>query len=189
MLFGGSDEARYAQHVLFVPTNVVAVVGALLLLWALPLVYASPRTRGLGVIGRLGTALIFIAGSLFGVFSSLMGAILLPYLATRIPGMFSDSGPAGLLVFFMVATLCLVLGAILLAVPMVRGRVFTRWTGYVLLASAVFGVVGFLVSGPSTTPLPGIIAQALNTFLLFVGLGWMGYHLITMPRSEEALAS
>lgn len=190
ILFGGSDTVHYAQHWLFVPTGIVSVVGAILVLWALPLLYASPRAQGLGVLGRVGTVLIFIAACAFGIFVSVLDALVFPYLALHAADTLGqNSGPPGFFVFFIAAQFCLVLGAILLSIPLMRGKAFSRWPGYVLLASGVLGVVGFLLSGPGTSSEIGIIAMGLNAFLLFIGLGWMGYDLLTMPRSEEALSS
>lgn len=189
ILFGGDDIGRYAQHALFVPMNLVFVAGGILLLWGLPLLTASPRAQGLGWLGRVGSFLIFIGGCLLGIGFSVLSAILLPFLATRLPSVFSDAGPAGFLPFFVVATACLVVGAILLSIPLMRGKAFSRWPGYVLLASAVLGIAGFFLTGPVSTGLLGIVVQGLNAFLLFVGLGWLGYEMITMPRAEEALSS
>src|ERR671936_552286 len=100
VLFGGDDTSRYAQHSLWVPTNLVSVAGAILLLWGLPILYANARARGLGWLGGVGSFLIFIGGSMVG-----------------------------------------------------------------------------------------IIVEAVNSFLFFVGIGWLGYEMITMPRAEEALSS
>jgi hypothetical protein len=189
LLFGGDDVNRYALHALWVPTNLVFVAGAILLMWGLPLLTAAPRAVGLGWLGRVGAFLIFIGAALFGIGFSILGAILLPYLATRVPSVFSDNGPSAFLPFFVIATACLVIGSILLAVPLVRGKAFSRWPGYVLLAAAVLGVAGFVLTGPGSTSTVGIVVQGLNSFLAFIGLGWLGYLMITMPRSEEALTS
>ncbi|MDR0360813.1 MAG: hypothetical protein LBJ87_15305 [bacterium] len=189
VLFGGDDTTRYARQALWVPTNLVAVAGAILLLWGLPMLYANVRARGLGWMGSAGTFLLFIGGSMFGIFFSLMSAIFMPYLATRVPNLLSDSGPAGLFPFFLVATIALILGSIFLAVPLVRGRAFSRWPGYVLLVSAAAGIVGFFLTGPGSTSVIGIAVEGLNSFLLFVGLGWLGYTMLSMPADREALNS
>ncbi|HYZ01660.1 MAG TPA: hypothetical protein VFA92_09210 [Candidatus Binatia bacterium] len=189
VLFGGDDTARYAQQALWVPTSLVSVAGAILLLWGLPILYANARARGLGWMGGVGSFLIFIGGSMFGIFFSLLSVIFLPYLVTRVPNILSDSAPAGLFPFFLIATIALILGSILLAVPLVRGKAFSRWPGYVLLVSAAAGIVGFFLTGPGNTSLVGIIVEGVNSFLLFAGLGWLGYEMITMPRAEEALSS
>lgn len=35
----------------------------------------------------------------------------------------------------------------------------------------------------------GIAVEGLNSFLLFVGLGWLGYTMLSMPADREALNS
>jgi hypothetical protein len=192
VLFGGDDLNGYAQHGLWVPTNLVAVAGAILLLWGLPLFAASPRAQALGWLGRAGSFLIFIGGALFGIFFSMLSAILLPYLATNAPDVFGGTNsdfPSGFFAFYVTASLCIVVGSVLLAVPLVRGLAFSRWPGYVLLAAAVAGVVGFFLSTPDSTPLIGVIIAGLNSFLLFIGLGWLGYQMNTMPADKEALSA
>lgn len=187
VLFGGSDEVHYAQHVLFVPTGLVSVAGGLLVLWALPLLYGSPRARGLGTVGRVGTVLVFLGASAFGIFLSVLSAMVLPFLALHAPGVLGQNGPPGFFEFFLAAEFCVVLGAILLSIPLVRGKAFSRWPGYVLLASAVLGILGFVIQGPNSSSEIGIIASGLSSFLLFIGLGGIGWHLVSRPTPREAM--
>jgi hypothetical protein len=190
VLFGGDDINRYAVHSLWVPMNLVFIAGGILVLWALPMLTTSPRALALGWLGRVGAFLIFIAAALFAIGFSVLSTIVLTYLATSFPAAFAnDNGPAGFLPFFVVAQACLVVGSVLLAVPMIRGKVFSRWPGYALLVSAAAGIVGFFAGFGDSVSLLGIILGALTPFLLFVALGWIGYHMITMPADKEALSS
>src|ERR1700694_1483203 len=118
ILFQAQDPRPYAHNALFVPTNLASVVGGLLLLLGLPGTYAIQARRA-GVLALVGTALIFIAGTLFSTFLPLTSAILLPYLVDKAPDVFKDtSGPPGLFPFFIVATGSFTVGLILLAIPM-----------------------------------------------------------------------
>jgi hypothetical protein len=189
VIFGGDDINRYAQDGLWVPMNLVFVAGAILLMWGLPLLTASPRALGLGWLGRVGSFLIFIGAALFGIAFSVLSAILLPFIATRLPSVFSDDGPAAFFPFFVIATACLVVGSVLLAVPLVRGKALSRWPGYLLLVSAAAGVVGFFLTAPGSVVGVGIVLEALTSFLAFIGLGWIGYEMIRMPADKEALSA
>jgi hypothetical protein len=179
LLFSGNDPTPYAGNALFVPVNILSAVGTALLLLGLPVLYLS-RPEGWGVLGLVGFVLVFATGLMFGVFFSLLGALLLPYLAQQAPATVKGNGPPAFFPFFILGTVFQVLGLLLLAVPIVRGFVAERWVGYVLLAAAVLGVVGFFLGGSSgpTNPLVALVGN-LGTLLLFVALGWLGYLLWT----------
>jgi hypothetical protein len=179
LLFSGNDPTPYAGNALFVPVNILSAVGTALLLLGLPVLYLS-RPEGWGVLGLVGFVLVFATGLMFGVFFSLLGALLLPYLAQQAPATVKGNGPPAFFPFFILGTVFQVLGLLLLAVPIVRGFVAERWVGYVLLAAAVLGVVGFFLGGSSgpINPLVALVGN-LGTLLLFVALGWLGYLLWT----------
>lgn len=176
LVFSGNDPTPYAGNPLFVPTNIVSVVATSLLLIGVPVLYLS-RPEGWGVLGLIGFVLIFATGLMFGVFFSLLSALLVPYLVQHAPDTLKGNGPPSFFPFFIIGTVCEVVGMVLLAVPMIRGYIAERWVGYVMLAGAVFGVVGFFVggSGPSN-PLIALVGN-LSSLLLFVALGWLGYML------------
>ena len=177
LLFTGNDPTPYAGNALFVPVNILSVVGSALLLLGLPVLYLS-RPEGWGVLGLIGFVLIFATGLMFGIFFSLLGAVLLPYLVQAAPATVKGNGPPAFFPFFILGTVFEVLGLLLLAVPIVRGFVAERWVGYVLLAAAVLGVVGFFIGGGSgpANPLLALLGN-LGTLLLMVALGWLGYLL------------
>ena len=177
LLFTGNDPTPYAGNALFVPVNILSVVGSALLLLGLPVLYLS-RPEGWGVLGLIGFVLIFATGLMFGIFFSLLGAVLLPYLVQAAPATVKGNGPPAFFPFFILGTVFEVLGMLLLAVPIVRGFVAERWVGYVLLAAAVLGVVGFFIGGGSgpANPLLALLGN-LGTLLLMVALGWLGYLL------------
>ena len=189
LLFSGNDPTPYAGNPLFVPVNLLSVLGTALLLFGLPVLYLS-GPEGWGVLGLIGFLLVFATGLMFGVFFSLLGALLLPYLVQHAPDTVKGNGPPAFFPFFIVGTVFQVVGLLLLAVPIVRGFVAERWVGYVLLAAAVLGVVGFFLGGGSgpTNPLIALIGS-LGTLLLFVALGWLGYLLWTAhTRLRDRLA-
>jgi hypothetical protein len=179
LLFAGNDPTPYAGNALFVPINILSTVGAALLLLGVPALYLS-RPEGWGVLGLIGFVLIFATGLMFGIFFSLLSALLLPYLVQHAPSTVKGNGPPAFFPFFILGTVFEVIGLLLLAVPIVRGFVAERWVGYVLLAAAVLGVVGFFVGGGNgpSNPLLSLFGS-LGSLLLFVALGWLGYLLWT----------
>src|SRR3979411_3221982 len=166
LLFAGNDPTPYAGNALFVPINILNVLGSALLLLGLPVLYLS-RPEGWGVLGLIGFILIFAVGLMFGVFFDLLGALFVPYLVQHAPDTLKGNVPPAFFPYFIAGTLFEVVGMLLLAVPIVRGVIAERWGGYVLLAAAVLSVVGFFLggNGPSN-PLIALIGN-LGTPLLF----------------------
>ena len=141
----------------------------------------------MGTAGLVGAVLIAVTGMIFGVFFGLFSVLLQPYLAAQAPQLLSGDGPPALFPFFILGTVLQVIGSILFALPMLRGRMLPRWPGYALVVSAIFAIVSFFLSGPGspTTPLT-ILANLLPPALLIIALGWLGYLLWTgSPRTSE----
>ncbi len=131
--------------------------------------------------GLIGTILIFVTGIMFGEFFPILSGVVVPFLVQQAPDIFKGQGPPAFLPFFIVANLAFVAGSILLAIPMLRGLVYARWPGYLLIAVAVFGVVGFAVgfavgNGPSSNAFVGVLGN-IAPLILFVVLAWLGYAL------------
>ena len=149
VLTAGVDPAVSAQAGLWVPVNALGALGAALVLLGLPTVYARIAGQG-GLPSLIGFALIEVSWTFFGLFLSLYGALVLPWLAEEAPSLVSADAPTpeGVVVAFAVGLLAWLTGAALLAVPFVRGQVRPRWVGYVLPASALWVSVGTLVVAP-----------------------------------------
>ena len=175
LLFPDNSNPTYAINPLYVPLNLLATIGTILVLLGLPALYAH-RARELGVIGLAGTVLIALTGMMFGVFFGLFSVLFAPYLATQAPQLMTGDGPPALFPFFILGTLAQVCGSVLFALPMLRGRMLPRWPGYALVISALFAVLSFFLSGQGspTTPLT-ILANLLPPLLLVLVLGWLGY--------------
>jgi hypothetical protein len=178
VLTAGVDPAVSAQAGLSVPVNALGALGAALVLLGLPAVYV--RMAGGGRLpGLVGFALISAAWMFFGVFLSLYGALVLPWLADQAPSLVAESAPTplGFVVAFALGLLAWLLGAVLLAVPFVGGRMRPRWVGYVLPASALWVLVGSLViapRGPASNLAVNLLSN-LGPVLLLIGLGYLGF--------------
>jgi hypothetical protein len=177
-LFPGNDPHQYLTTLWLVVT-LVGFIGSLLLLLGLPGIPALQASRA-GWLGFIGFILTFIGGFLFTSFS-VVTLLVLPWLAQVAPKLAAESGPPAIFVFFLVAGILFALGGILLGIAVMRAGILPRWAGLLLLIGAVLNLVTF--------PLNGILSSIIGTvaFVLFaVGLGWMGYALMS-ARSMEAV--
>ena len=178
VLTAGVDPTVSAKAGLWVPLNALGALGAALVLLGLPAVYAPMAGWG-GLPGLVGFALISAAWMFFGVFLSLYGALVLPWLADEAPRIVAASAPTplGFVVAFALGLLAWLLGAVLLAAPFVGGRVRPRWVGYLLPASALWVLVGNFViapSGPASNLAVNLLSN-LGPVLLLIGLGYLGF--------------
>jgi hypothetical protein len=178
VLTAGADPAVSAQAALWVPLNALGALGAALVLLGLPAVYAGMAGQG-GLPGVVGFALIEVSWMFFGLFLSLYGALVLPWLADQAPRLVAASAPTplGFVVAFALGLLAWLVGAVLLAVPFVRGQARARWVGYVLPASALWVLVGNFViapGGPASNLAVNLLSN-LGPVLLLIGLGYLGF--------------
>ena len=178
VLTAGVDPAVSAQAGLWVPLNALGALGAALVLLGLPAVYVRMAPQG-GLPGLVGFALIEVSWMFFGLFLSLYGALVLPWLAEQAPSLVAGSSPAplGFVVSFALGLLAWLFGAVLLAVPFVRGPAWARWVGYVLPASALWVLVGSFViapGGPASNLAVNLLSN-LGPVLLLIGLGYLGF--------------
>ena len=178
VLSAGVDPAVSAKAGLWVPLNALGALGAALVLLGLPAVYARMAGQG-GLSGLVGFALIEVSWMFFGLFLSLYGALVAPWLADQAPRLVAGSSPTplGFVVAFALGLLAWLLGAALLAAPFVGGRVRPRWVGYLLPASALWVAVGTLVvapGGPASNLAVNLLSN-LGPVLLLIGLGYLGF--------------
>jgi hypothetical protein len=92
VLSAGVDPAVSAQAGLWVPLNALGALGAALVLLGLPAVYVRMAPQG-GLPGLVGFALIEVSWMFFGLFLSLYGALVLPWLAEQAPSLVAGSSP------------------------------------------------------------------------------------------------
>jgi hypothetical protein len=178
ILFPNQSDPTYAANSLYVPLYLAGFVGAVLLLLGLPGLGVEAARR-VGLPGLLGVVLLILAVAMFGVFFTLLQAIIFPYLAERAPQIIADeTGPPGFFPFFIIGTLALVVGSLLLALPLLRGRFRPRWVGYALVGTAFLSVVTFLLNEPDSSAITlNTLVDLISTDLLFVALGWLGAEL------------
>jgi hypothetical protein len=77
---------------------------------------------------------------------------------------------------FAIGFFAWLIGAVLLAIPLVKGPARTRWVGFLLPASALWALVGSLViapDGPASNLAVNLLSN-LGPVLLLIGLSYLG---------------
>jgi hypothetical protein len=182
VITAGLDPSASAQKDLWVPINMLGVLGAMLVLLGLPAIYVRVAEKT-GLAGLIGTALIALAWMFFGLFLSLYAVLVLPWLAIRAPALVAASAPlpAAFLIAFTIGLTAWITGAVLLAVPFIRRRLHPQWIGYLLPASAIWMVIGSLViapSGPASNLAINLLSN-LGPVLLVIGVGYLGSQMLS----------
>ena len=176
----GVDASVVAEQGLWMPVNVLGVICVVLVHLGMPAMYARVAAKA-GVFGLAGVALIAVAQMFFGLFLSLYGALVSPWLAAKAPSLVAASAPlpAGILVAFAVGLVAWFAGGVLFGIPLIRGRVGPRWVGYLLPASALWVVLGDVViapGGPAANLAVNLLSN-LGPVLLLVAIGHLGFQM------------
>lgn len=177
LVTAGVDPATVAQQSLWVPINILGVVGAVLVLIGLPVLYAK-LADATGWLGWLGVVLIALAWMFFGLFLSLYSVLVAPWLADQAPALAAAPLPAGIISTYIAALVAEVVGSVLLAIPFLRRRVQPRWVGYLLPGAALLTVIGNLIapSGPAGNLAINLLSN-LGPMLFMGTLACLGYWL------------
>jgi hypothetical protein len=152
--------------------------GSVLLLLGMPGIVARQASRA-GWLGLVGFLLMFLSWLLLASFTVVLRLIIFPWLSVHAPQVGTQlfSTDQALNVYTNLQLALFVLGGVLLGIATMRARAFSRWAGLLLIVGAVLDPVGF-VSG-----IVGTVAAVLVT----LGLGWMGYALLTAKGEGEAV--
>jgi len=186
------DTAAQAKEALWTPAFVLVAVSTMMLLFGAPVLYSRLAGPG-GPMAQVGLILVAIVGMALGVFGNLQQALVLPWVASEAPSMLSSSAPSPVTftVFFIVSGVVEVLGLISLSVPLLRGRLGSRWPGGALALAAVLGLLGFVVSpGSSMSGNVGLsLLSAAPAVLLAIFFMEMGRRMMSEPAIELRAAS
>jgi hypothetical protein len=176
VITAGVDPVTLYQEAFWVPINALGVMGAALVLLGLPMMYARMAGPS-GVRGLVGVVLITFARVFLGVFLSLISLLVAPWLADKAPTLVATSAPlpTGFIVAFVAGVGAELVGTVLLAMPLIQGRVRPRWVGFALPTSALLTVVGDIIA--PTGPAPSLVVNLLSNLgpvLLVIALGGLG---------------
>ncbi len=185
MLTAGVDPVDSARAALWVPVNALGAIGAGAVLLGLPAIAGRLAGRD-STRGLLGFGLLAASWTFFGVFLSLYGAIVMPWLADRAPELLSGATPTAFAVAFALGLLAWLAGAVMLASPYLRGRRHPRWIGVLLPGSALWFMIGsFLIApdGPASNLALNLLSN-LGPVLLLFAFGYLGYRAWTEAESD-----
>jgi hypothetical protein len=144
--------------------SLLALVGALLLLLALPGMYAR-QAEAAGWLGLVGYVGLSVGNVLFIGFAA--GPLFNPSLT----GLNSEISVAA-----FVLGLALLLGLVLTAAATLRAAVYPRWAGILLLAAFVGSLLGFFVAW-ALPPLGAALIDVTAGATLALALAWIGVAL------------
>lgn len=159
---------------------IVFVIWSLLLTLGLPGLYLRQAARG-RKLGFAGFVLFSLGLLLGGVGFGIVQVTIFPYLAQLAPKLLPSGGvgpDSGFLLWILLPTLLLGIGAILLGIATRRAHVFPGWTGILLIISGVL----FFLSIPSLPPPFGTIIDFASNVTFFVAFAWCGYLLIAQKQ-------
>jgi hypothetical protein len=156
--------------------TVSTILGLLSLIGQMPALIglaglAVRQAREAGGLGLVGYALTFFGGFLLTSFQ-VVAIVVFPWLFQVAPNAANSGPPPSFFTFFLISNILFGVGGLLLGLAVMRGGVFPRTAGLLLLIGAVLNALGF--------PLNGVLSTIVSTvsFVLFaVGLAWMGYVL------------
>ncbi|MGE0592290.1 MAG: hypothetical protein AB7G23_11435 [Vicinamibacterales bacterium] len=177
VLTAGPEPVVFAQGALWVPVNALGAAGAALVLLGLPAFYV-PTAGATGWPHLTGLVLLAGAWMFFGLFLSLYSLLVMPWLADTAPALIAASAalPKAFVVTFTASLVAWVAGALLCAMPFLRGRLGPRWVGYLLVGSALALLAGHLViapGGPATNVAVNLLSN-LGPVLLLSAAGYLG---------------
>ena len=146
----------------------VWISGAMLLQLGLPGIVARQASRA-GWLGFVGFLLSFSGGFLIVSFFAVTDLLIFPWLDVHAPQASAQffTANAAVNVYFAVAGSLFGVGGVLLGIATMRARVFPRWAGLLLILGVV-SLGGFVN-----------IFIGYAAVLGWLGLGWMGYALLT----------
>ncbi len=182
-LYPGNDPQQYLSPWWLIMT-MATFIGQVLLLMGLPGIAARLAPKG-GSQGFSGFVLAFLGGILLiGV--SVVELLVFPSLAQAAPTLLSGNGPMVLLFFyfFILAGLLFGAGGLLLGIGVMRSGVLPHTAGLLALIGGALTIVAAPLSAVF-----GTAATAIAFAVFAVGLGWIGYALMSEPRMELTVLS
>lgn len=183
---GGTDPSRYTAT-LWLPANLLILVGALLVALGLPMMYARQAERA-GKLGLIGFVLTFLVVLMFNLVLGGSETFLLPALAAdpSAHSLLAAGPPASEGRFILLALLFELVGSITYGIATLRAGVYPRVVGILFLAVPVLAIVGSIVTLPG--PLAQLDGVALDAAVIVAGVSMLSRSVVTAPATAAALA-
>jgi signal transduction histidine kinase len=171
---------------LWLPANLLILVGLMLLVTGLPGMYAYLSKR-VGWLGLIGFVLTMVAVLLVGIVNQSLNTFVLPIVAPHVPQMlqagrtYLDLGD-----FYPASNLLFILGAFIFGLAILRAGALplhAKVTGLALIVAAVCNTVHLI---PLTGGLWQIITigSIVGALSFLIGLAIFGYTLVLLPAAE-----
>lgn len=185
VITAGADPVTLAKGDLWVPVNTLGVLGTILVLLGLPAMYAR-MAAPLGLSGLLGIILLSVTWMFLGLFISLYSVLVMPWLADTASSLVAPTSlPAAYVIAFAIGLVAWLAGGVLLAIPFLRKKAQPAWVGYILVASAIWMVIGNLIispSGPASNLAINLLSN-LGPVLLLISVAYLGYRMSSRQTS------
>ncbi len=161
---------------LWVPTTVLALSGLVLILLAIPVVYAV-LASAIGGLGLVGYVLLFVSGLLAGIGATVL-SLIMPYLARTIPQLTATTAPPQVIgTYLLVAGIIRLIAGLVFGAAILGARTPERMAGLLLILGAIISFGGGIFN---SVPHLGDLGRVL--FVL--ALAWMGWTLMTHHAAE-----
>jgi len=175
--------AAYAQA--SQPIHLMLFFAVMLVLLGLPGVYAR-QSEQTGLLGLVGFLLLFFGVPLVDLIHSVVDFAILPAVVEQAPDQamsvvlaaFEDPSWA---ILQMLGFPLLGLGVIVFGIATIRARVFPRWSGWVLVAVPIVGIISRFL------PIPPDVGTSPDGVLFYVALVGLGYALLVHRRAATHL--
>ncbi|MBO0781456.1 MAG: hypothetical protein J2P37_21765 [Ktedonobacteraceae bacterium] len=174
----GNDLASITSPLIMIG-SVIGFLGSALVLLGLPGIYAHQAKRA-GILGLLGFLFIWYVTLFQGVIIPFSNVTIISQMTAHIvPSSLAvaTTPPPAWTPFTLVSMGSEVLGILLLALATLRARIFPRWTGWLLIATLVLGVVSFVPFFPEAL-------SSLVAIIASVAVAGFGYALLLPERQE-----
>jgi hypothetical protein len=162
------------------PLHLILYFAVMLILVGLPGVYARQSGKT-GLLGLVGFLLLFFGLPLTDLIHSVVNFTILPTLVAQAPDQAMPVMMAAIeeptwAILQMLGFPLLGLGVIVFGIATIRARVFPRWTGWLLLAVPVVGIISKFL------PVPPEVGTSFDGVLFYLALVGFGYALIMVDR-------
>jgi hypothetical protein len=161
------NDPKAFTNPLWVPLNLLSLIGSMLVLVGLPGMYTRQAARA-GWLGLVGFVLTFFAGLIMGV----AGPAILAFIPT-----FSEPTVPNIFLSLMFSA-----GVILLGAATMRAGILPGWAGLLLVIAGCGAALENLVT---LEPLATIMSDGSGV-LFMLGILWFGYALLTQKGVEAA---
>lgn len=158
-------------------SSLASIVGVILLLLGLPVLYGT-FAKAAGALGLVGFVLLFTAGALLGIGGSVLGLLVIPWLAKVAPNLVNAPPTDAVQNYFLFGGVVELIGGLAFGAAILVARAPERMAAILLIIATFVSFSGQMSNVPHLGD--------LGTVLLTLALAWMGVSLMTQHAVEFA---